>query len=310
MADQINDLAEIEGVEVDLTPKPAPGKEGDGARKTAQEGKVEPAKDDENIAALRRQLAAERRDKEAALAQAREIEERRRQAEAQSTEGQLRHIGVSLETAAADKARAKADLASYASTGDWTKHADAQEALNDAQIRIDRLTSGKAEMEGRAAREREAAERQERRVATDPVEAMIAGAKLSGASAAWIRQHPECVTDRSMNRRLIRAHEDAEEEGVAVDTPDYFAFIEKRIGIGAATQATAETAIREDRATPRRPASPAAPVSRGDAGTGRGSRENTVTLSPTQRQFCDDSGIKYEDYARSMVALKKEGRLQ
>ena len=324
MADnqQRDPLKEIEGVvdlpqpiDVDLTPKDKDGKPV-AAEPAARERKepAAPKTEDENVVALRRQLAAETRARQEAEARTKQIEADRRRAEEATAEGQLRLITTSLETATSDKARAKADLKSALSNGEHDRIVEAQEALNDAQIRIDRLNTGKGEMERRAAREKDERERQAQQVQTqtrhvpdDPVEA-LAGS-LTAKSAAWVRANPDIVTDPRKNRQMMRAHEDAIDEGLNVESPEYFAYIEKRLGIGH--DDGGDPPPRQRQASPRRDAAaPAAPVSRGIANDGRGSRENTVTLNPAQRQFCDESGIKYEDYARSLQSLRKEGRLQ
>ena len=295
-----------EPISVDLDAKPDDVNKGKAAAATPT---APPAKaaEDENVVALRRQLEAQKRETAVAQARAREIEARRAQAEAQSAEGQLRLITTELQNATAVRERAKADLTAAMAAGDWARASDVQVHLNDAQIRVDQFTRGQSAMEQRAAAEIADRERaaQHQPHNNDPLETLAAS--LSPRSAAWIRANPECATDPRRNRLMVRAHEDAIDDGIEIDTPEYFAAIEERLGIGKQEGGERQ---QERKPPPAARRDVAAPVSRGDASAGRGSRENTVTLSPSQRAFCDDSGTTYEAYAKNLVALRKEGRLK
>ena len=57
----------------------------------------------------------------------------------------------------------------------------------------------------------------------------------------------------------------------------------------------------------RRDTAPAAaPANRG----GQTNRPNVVRLTREQREMADMMGMKPEDYAKNMMALKKEGKIQ
>jgi hypothetical protein len=66
-------------------------------------------------------------------------------------------------------------------------------------------------------------------VPADPVEAACVG--RTEPTARWLREHPDWVLDRQKNAKLTAAHFDAEADGVVPDTPEYFARIEKQIGL-------------------------------------------------------------------------------
>lgn len=52
----------------------------------------------------------------------------------------------------------------------------------------------------------------------------------SKAAQEWFKAHPRCFTDAKYLREVIRAAEDAADEGIATDTADYFAYVEERVG--------------------------------------------------------------------------------
>jgi phage I-like protein len=140
-------------------------------------------------------------------------------------------------------------------------------------------------------------------VPADPVEAFAS--RLSATSADWVRKNPQFVTDQRLNRKMIRAHEDAVDDGIAVDTPAYFAAIEAKLGVAKNTNDTGDQYAAK--VTQRRDAAPAAaPVSRG---TGTGSK-NTVRLSAAEREAASDMGMTEKQYAEQKIALIKEGKLK
>lgn len=93
--------------------------------------------------------------------------------------------------------------------------------------------------------------------------------RLTPASGAWIRQHPECITDARKNSRMMEAHYGAIADGVQADTPQYFEFLEKRLGYKTDPTQQEPTVRRE----PSRQQARVAPVTPST----NGSRMNTTT---------------------------------
>jgi hypothetical protein len=126
-----------------------------------------------------------------------------------------------------------------------------------------------------------------------------------------VRAHPEFVREPAKNRKMIRAHEDAIDDGVKADTPEYFEYIEKRLGLATAApqvQKTEEDAL-SSAAAPRsqRSAPPSAPVSR--SGNGAAPRSNVVKLTADEIEMARLNDMTPEEYARQKLALTREGRL-
>ena len=121
--------------------------------------------------------------------------------------------------------------------------------------------------------------------------------QVSPRSASWIRENRDALDNDRMIRRMFRAHEDAVDEGIAADSEEYFSFIENRLGISQRGQEEAPAPAR------RAPPPPPAPVSRG------GQRPNTVRLTREQVDMAKMMGMTEADYAKNMVALKREGKI-
>jgi hypothetical protein len=143
----------------------------------------------------------------------------------------------------------------------------------------------------------------------DPVEQVAA--QLSPRSAAWVRAHPQCVTDSRLYQKMVGAHNIAVADGYAPDSDDYFNFIESQMGFNRQAQVDQGEEVvlsSASKSTQNRSAPPAAPSTRTASSTG--GRTTTVRLSAEQREMASMMGYTPEQYAENMVALKKEGKLQ
>lgn len=147
--------------------------------------------------------------------------------------------------------------------GDGAAMARAQRQIAGAEARKQRLEEAKDDLED-AAKRRPAERPQPQRTApADPVEHFVQ--KMSPKSAAWIRAHPECVTDPKLNARMLAAHNLAFADGVDADTDEYF----DRIEAGIKTTKVVKTADPvEKRGDGRRPSAPAAGGGGGNSGGG------------------------------------------
>ena len=106
---------------------------------------------------------------------------------------------------------------------------------------------------------------------------------------------------------MVRAHEDAVDDGHSVDSAGYFDFINKRLGL------TKEEPIRETRAEPPREVSRApasAPVSRDvPQSPSTAPRPGVVHLSASEVATARAMDMSLEDYARYKVQLQAEGKI-
>ncbi len=190
-------------------------------------------------------------------------------------------------------------LASAMEAGDFRAAAKIQNAMAINGGRLAHLESGRISMESQPKREPPPPPRPRAPVTTDPVEQIAS--QLTPRSASWVRAHPEYATDHRLMQKMIAAHNLATADGIPPDTDDYFASIERTLGIeGGETESPAPR--------PQRRAAPAsAPPSRSVPGSSP--RPNTVRLSAEEREFARMNGQSDEEYARHKYALIKEGKL-
>jgi len=223
--------------------------------------------------------------------------------------------GITAATAEADAAQA--DYERAFADGDAAAAARAQRRMSQAEGRISRLTEAKEDLAATKPAPRKV-EEQPRRAApsSDPVEEYVKG--RTPTTAAWIRAHPDFVTDARKNAKLTGAHFDAVGEGLTVDTPEYFAHVEKFLGLKV--EAKPGAAQQQQ----RRPSAPTAPGA--DVG-GRNGAPSTVKLTRSEAtaatdgtivwNYDDPSGknkfkkgdpIGHSEFARRKLAMEREGR--
>ena len=206
------------------------------------------------------------------------------------------------EQAAAGAERAYADAMGQ---NDYVAASKAQRAMAQAEAQLLQLNNGKSALEERlkAQKEQQKSGHQPeiRQIDQnqDPVE--LLASRLTPKSAEWVRAHPTCI--QNVNK-LTAAHQSAVElEGIEVESPEYFAYIEQKLGIG-----------HSDRPVQKKSMS-SAPVNTASSGGGR-QPGNTMTLSASEVEFAiidspdlpRDKAI--EKYARNKAQLIREGKMQ
>lgn len=268
---------------------------------TAEEGK-------EDLAA---QLKAAKETAEAERRARTEAENREREArevatrsqndaatrQAQLVEGAIEKVGLEIE-------QARGAYRAAMESADYDAASSAQVAISEATAKRVRLQEAKATIENARGRPMTHEGRVERQTPEQPAnefEAMVS--KLTPASQAWARQHPSYFTDERLRKKVIAAHHQADADDIAFDTPEYFQFIEERIGIRQPVQR------QETTTETRRPAgaSVAAPVDRGTIAGGARISGNTVRLTAEQVEAAKIAGQTPEQYAKAMLELAREG---
>lgn len=273
---------------------------------------------DEGVEKLKTQLADERKraDEErnarlAAEARANEAAQGEADARATAQTSQLDQIKSAVAHTTQIKDVLKTKYAEAAAAGDWGAAGEIQSQMADAAAELLTLKRAQSALEK--------APKPTPRAPTDPVEKFAAD--LSPASAAWVRAHPEYVRDQAKNRKMIAAHNIALADGNEPDSPGYFKSIEYTLKIAPIVVRPPEDPPADDpmRDAARpvngggRQAAPVAPVSRTPA-SNSGQRPNTIRLTPDQVEAAHasfpDSKDPLGDYAKQLLALRKEGRIQ
>lgn len=211
----------------------------------------------------------------------------------QAEQAQYEAVATAHDSATARMTQLEDDMADAMERGDFKASSKAQAEMSRLGPRVAQLEDAKAEMEA-ARKAAPTPTRTQPPSPADPFEAHLA--TMSPQSASWVRAHPEYLKDKLKYSKLLSAHHDAAGEGMTIDTPEYFAHIERRLGLREA-----ESQGRVANAPAPRERTMAAPVSRAPVGGApRNARE--VTLTPAQREAAAISGISEIEYARQLVA--------
>jgi hypothetical protein len=314
MTDNTDD-AVLEDVDVLLEDGKTPEAKTDEPKveKTAEEPPAEP---EDPLAKLKAQLAEEQADKarekaarEAAERRANELQGTAVRAQTDKQESDIQLVTTAIEAAKQALAMAKAQYAEAAAAGDWEAAGNAQEAIAEATNKKIALENGLVALKAQPKPRPEPI--------IDPVEQVAQ--TLTPKSAAWVRAHPETITDPRLNQRLLAAHNMAVTDGIATDTPEYFAAVEAYMGLTprAARADAVEDDALSDAARPVGARTPpaAAPVTRN--GSPGAPRPGTVRLTAAEREaahfsFPNETPQEAErQYALQKLALEKEqGRMQ
>jgi hypothetical protein len=286
---------EVEEPKKPEKPKAAVVKTDDGLEKLKTQLAEEKKRGDEEREG---RLAAENRAREAAESEAREKNK------SQATELDLVKGAITSLTQANDALEEK--YATALAAQDYAAASKAQREMSANEAKLVDLNRGKTNMES--------APKAIPRAALDPVDTFARNIQANGypKSADWVRQHPEYVRDPAKNRKLMAAHELAMADGNAADSPGYFASIEETLRIAAPQLAVDDPSTEAARLSAARPsrqaAPPSAPVSRSGNGTG-GANRQIITLSREQIEAAKLMDMTPEDYAKQVIALKAEGRM-
>ena len=272
-------------------------------------------------AAARRETAVERQGR---LAAEKEVESSRTEV----VETRLGTVETGLASAQAAAESAKAEYVRAQEAGDWKSAADAQQKLSRAEAQIVRLDEAKSDLE--VAKVAPKPETKVGDIATqtppDPVEAFISGPidaqgnRRAAESQAWLREHKDYITDPRKLKKLSAADMDAQAEGHAVNSAEYFDHVNKFLGLtkdGKTNGATNGKTARKS--------APVAPVNATAGGAGGGGE--VVKLSKSEAasatdgtliwNYADPTGknrwkkgdpIGVEELARRKLAMQKEGR--
>lgn len=253
----------------------------------------------EYVSNLKQQLEAEK-------AARREAEKKLHQAakDVHRSRAEVDDTNLQLVVNAIDTVNRDIELLSQAHTfamqnGDFERATQIQREMSANEAKLLQLENGREAMQN-APRQPEP-----EMVPSDPVEAFASS--LSTKSADWVRRHPEYVRDPRLNAKMIAAHNLAVADGIPTDSDDYFASIEETLKIKPRAAQTDTDDQFAAKVVQRRDAAPAAaPANRG----GQSRSSNVVRLSAAQIEMAEMMGMKPEDYAKNMVALKKEGKIQ
>jgi cell division septation protein DedD len=292
MTEEIQDQPEVED-KIKVVNDDAPVN----VEKAATSDEITP---EEGINHLKKQLEDERRARADADRRANEAQQLAHRAQRDVQDGDYQLIVSAIDKAKSNSELLKNAYAESMAVGDYRKVADIQEALALNANKLSTLENGKSALENRL-------RQPVQQVSNDPVEEFAS--RLTPRSANWIRNNPDYARDPKKYESMVRAHNHAMGEGYVPDTDAYFQHVENRLGLRNAAELEMDDDVVSVAAAPvqKRTAAPAAPTTRMASNTS--GKPTTVRLTPEQREMASMMGQTPEEYAKNMVALKREGRL-
>ena len=260
---------------------------------------------------LKRQLEYEQQARADAERRAYEAAYHAQMAKNETIDAQYQMVQNAIDTLKGRSENLKSALSEAHSVGDYDKVAQLQEAISINTNQLSDLKRGEKAMKEQI-QQMEQVRHQPAQPYQPPqgdlADQVIASvSQTSPRSAVWIQDNRDYIkTDRDV-RKMIRAHEDAVDEGIQVESPEYFQFIEGRMGIGRSNARKSEENSSENplsaASAPKKSAPPPpAPVSRGNQ------RPNVMRLSAAEADTAKSLGMTPEEYAKNKQALIKEGR--
>lgn len=224
--------------------------------------------------------------------------QRLQRAETQVTVSQIDTIESGIAQVDADGQQAELAYQRAFENGDAAGMARATRAMQRAEVTRSELIQARDSLKQSAQRQttqQQQPRQQPRQAPSDPVEATAAN--LSPKSAAWIRSHPECVTDPKMNARMLAAHHSALADGIAVDSEEYFEAIEKGIKPVSRRADPESEPGKKAAGDGRRPSSAAASAAGAGGGMGGNGSATTVKLTAGEARSATDGTLvwNYDD---------------
>lgn len=263
-----------------------PPTEGDVTVTKVGEGTPAPKPDDavedlkSQFAGMKQRVSAAEHTAQVATQHAQEASQRAARLEGDVLGSQLDTVLSGIAAANAEAEAAEREFVAASEAGDFAAVARSQRKIAGAEARLQRLGEAKDDLEDAAKRRpapgaetRQQPQQRRQQADPDPVERFTQG--MSQRSAAWVRAHPECVTDQKLNARMLAAHNLALADDIEIDSDEYF----KRINEGIKVTKTAAAAPAGDG---RRPSSAAAPAS-GAGGALNGGTEVRLTKGEAER---------------------------
>lgn len=314
MADDNEELV----ITIDDEPKSAEQPVADATTAAQDELKAQYEQELQKRTAAQAELDAARRRESEAHARAQQAERDAAGARSEATDTQLSAVTTALNGAEAEASAAEQDLQIALEKADYAAAAKAQRRIAQAESKLTQLNQAKEFFETQRHQIQQRPPHPQR--PADPVEAFIQ--TRTQPTADWLRAHRDWVSDPAKSQRLTQAHYHAMGEGLTVDTPEYFAHVEQRLGLREAPVAEPSPKAA---APARKPAPPVAPVNGGSgSSSGRASTEVRLTKGEAQsatdgthvwnyddpspqKRFRKGDPIGVEEFARRKRALQDRG---
>jgi hypothetical protein len=209
------------------------------------------------------------------------------------------HVVIKQALAASKAAidAAESDIERAMAAGDHKGVAKATRELAKAQQDADRFELASDELETEIAdRKKRPAPRQQPTPSADPYSESVK--KFSKPSQDWLMKHRQHIEgNEKMGLKAQALAQLAIADGIDVDTPEFFQYLDKGMGFVSTTK------------EPRRKPAPAQAQRGAPSGPRAGSvKRNEVTLTRAERETAAQLGMKVSDYARYKLEIERNGK--
>ena len=220
-------------------------------------------------------------------------------------------LATDLELANRDVTELRRKLREAKENGDLDKEDEINDKLLDAKIKQKQITDAKDGFEkwkaSRPAVWDDARKKAEKKV-NSADEIPFNESDFTPKALEWINEHPQFKTDKVFNTKAIRAHHAAVGEGIEEDSEEYFQFLNKRLGLtdaGEATEADKEAEAKakkeaavevvEEQPKPKK-IQTQLPPSRSGGGQVRQEGNRIKKLTAAEVEAAQISGMTNEEY--------------
>jgi hypothetical protein len=231
------------------------------------------------------------------------------------TSSQLDTVLSGIQAAEAEATAAEREYVAAAEAGDFAAQARAQRKISGAEARIQRLKEAEGDLKDQTAAKPTPRQETRQQPSGDPV--AVFTQNMAPRAKAWIMAHPECVTDKRMNSKMMAAHHAALADGLEEGGDEYF----QRIDAGV-LPVTKKAEEPNPKPVNIRPSAPVAPT--GNSGGGMNGGGQTVTLTRREVEaandgthtwnrddpngkFKKDTPIGTQEFARRKAIMLKQG---
>lgn len=276
-----------------------------------------PSTSDDDLAALREKLkSAENRaasaERRASTVDGERLETQRRLQTETDTRFSAQETAIANAKAAAmaEKQSVMQRLKSAKENADAGAEVEAMDQLQNININLSQIAGNENWLKNEKAKAQAASTRVvQTQQQTDGVDL----SKYTPKARSWIDKHPEFLEDPKFRHKVFAAHELATADEIPYDTPEYFSFIEKTIGLKPEQEAAVEP-------TPKvKTSASATPPSRsvgGQTTTSSGKREIRMTQAEVEACRISDPEAFEKDRNKALLAyrdqqekLRSEGRI-
>lgn len=253
------------------------------------------------IETLKKKLKMEQEARQEAEQRAQKAAFQAQKASHEVEDTQMHLVANAIETIKRDNEILTANYAESMRNGDYEGAARIQLVMNQNGANLKQLEDGHVRMQEEARNKPAAPLEPPQALKPEQQIDQIIG-QVSKPSAQWLKENRDRFEDDRTINKMFRAHGDAVDDGIEPDTPEYFRYIEKRLGFkqdehgGSPMSSAAKPSSRQS-------PPPSAPVNR-DSG-----RANVAHLTRAQADTAKALGMTEKEYATHMIALQKEGRL-